>query len=174
MLRFPRNFSFGSATSAHQVEGGSDDDWSDWERDAARIHDGTRAGDACGWWSGAAEGDLALAADLGHHAHRMSLAWSRLEPEPGRYDDAAFARYREILRAGRGAGLKMMVTLDHFALPRWAASRGGWLHRALPERFEAYAVRCLEALGDEVDLWATLNEPSVLAFMGYAGRRWPP
>ena len=32
----------------------------------------------------------------------------------------------------------------------------------------------LAELGDEVDRWVTLNEPSVLAFMGYAGRRWPP
>ena len=174
MSGFGDEFLWGTATSSHQVEGAQHNDWTDWEAQPGRIHDGTRSGDAAGWWGGEAEKDLARAAALGTNAHRMSLEWSRLEPAPGRFDPRAFERYRAILGAGRAAGLRMLVTLNHFTLPRWAARGGSWLDRELPERFALYARRCAEELGEHVDLWATLNEPAVLAFMGYLGDDWPP
>src|SRR2546430_2682695 len=123
--RFPDGFLWGAATSSHQVEGGiSTNDWSEWEERPGRIHDGSRAGEACGWWSGRAEEDLRLAASLGQSAHRLSLEWSRLEPEQGRYDERAFARYRQILDACAEHGMKAVVTLHHFTLPRDAAAAG--------------------------------------------------
>ncbi|MEM1415590.1 MAG: family 1 glycosylhydrolase, partial [Myxococcota bacterium] len=140
-MSLPAGFLWGTATSSHQVEGGNDNDWTDWEAQPGRIHDGSRSGEAAGWWSGQAEQDLARAAALGHNAHRMSLEWSRLEPAPGRYDDAALERYAEILAAARRLGLRLMVTLNHFTLPRWAARGGGWLDPQLPERFAAFAAR---------------------------------
>src|SRR5438132_4126799 len=102
MRRFPDGFLWGTATSSHQVEGGDvPSDWCDWERAPGRIFDGSVRGDALGWWAGRAEADLQLARSLGQNAHRLSLEWARLEPEPGHYDDAAFARYRQILDCTR-------------------------------------------------------------------------
>ena len=90
---FPAGFLWGTSTSAHQVEGGNENnDWSDWEKQPGRIRDGTTSAEACRWWKGRAEEDLASAASLGQNAHRLSIEWSRLEPEPGRWDDSAFAR----------------------------------------------------------------------------------
>ncbi|MBX3274377.1 MAG: glycoside hydrolase family 1 protein [Sandaracinaceae bacterium] len=175
MTAFPARFLFGSATSSHQVEGGNHhNDWWDWEARPGAIADGERSGDAAGWWAGRAEEDLARAAALGQNAHRMSLEWSRLEPEPGRFDRAAFDRYRAILDAARALGLEVALTLNHFTLPSWAAKLGGWTHPNLPALFEGFADRAARELGDRVALWATLNEPSVLAWMAYAGDRWPP
>lgn len=175
MASFPEGFLFGTATSSHQVEGGNTrNDWWAWEQQPGRIADGTSSGDAAGWWAGAAEADLARAAELGQNAHRMSLEWSRLEPEPGRFDRAAFERYRQILDAANDRGLSVLLTLSHFTLPTWAAKLGGWTHPNLPALFEGFADRAARELGDGVALWATLNEPNVLAYMGYAGDRWPP
>lgn len=175
MLRFPEGFLFGAATSSHQVEGDNrNNDWWHREQQPGHIHDGTRSGSACGWWAGRAEEDLRLAVELGHNAHRMSLEWSRLEPKPGRWDDAAFERYRAILGAGRDAGLRMAVTAHHFTLPRWLADRGAWLSEETVERFVRYCAECGRRLGDLVDLWITMNEPSILAYQGYAGTQWPP
>lgn len=175
VLRFSPRFLFGTATSSYQVEGGlTDNDWYDWEGLPGRIRDGRRAGSACDWWAGRAEEDLRLSAELGHHAHRCSLEWSRLEPEPGRFDDGAFKRYREIFSAARDAGLELFVTVNHFTLPRWAAARGSWLHRGLADRFAGLCGRVASELGDLVSAFATLNEPSVVAFIGYAGHLWPP
>jgi beta-glucosidase len=175
MRRFPAGFLWGAATSSHQVEGGNEgNDWWDWEGEPGKIRDGTRSGDACDWWRGRAEEDLALAASLGHNAHRASLEWSRLEPSPGHYDEAAFARYRRIFVAAREHGIALHLTLHHFTLPRWAAARGGWTDAELAPRFAAYAAECLKRLGDCTPLWSTMNEPSVAALMAYAGKRWPP
>jgi beta-glucosidase len=171
---FPEGFLWGCATSSHQVEGHDDSDWSAWEHQPGHIHDGTTSGEACGWWAGRAEEDLALAASMGHRAIRLSLEWSRIEPEPGRDDTRAFDRYAQILARARELGLVAMVGLNHFTLPRWFAERGGWLARDAVERFGAYAQRCARVLGDLVPLWTTLNEPSVLGYMAYAGRQWPP
>jgi beta-glucosidase len=171
---FPDGFLWGAATSSHQVEGGNrNNDWWRWEQ-AGRIFDGSASGDAAGWWDGRAEEDLSRAAELGHTAHRMSLEWSRLEPEPGRFDERAFDRYAAILSHARDLGLGLMVTLNHFTLPGWLADRGSWLAPDAVPRFAAYTRACAQRLGPLVDLWATLNEPDVVALSAYAERRWPP
>jgi beta-glucosidase len=172
---FPPGFLWGAATAAHQVEGDNRlNDWWRWEQQPGRIRGGGRSGEAARWWAGEAERDLERAAALGHNAHRMSLEWSRLEPEPGRLDEAAFARYAQILTAGRAAGLKMLVTLHHFTLPLWVAQRGGFADPAIAARLAGLARACLQRLDGQVDAWATLNEPSVLAAAAYATTRWPP
>lgn len=174
-IAFPPGFLWGAATAAHQVEGDShNNDWWDWEGQPGRIHDGTRSGAAAEWWAGRAEEDLALAAALGQNAHRLGLEWSRLEPEPGQWDEDAFERYQQMLRAARGHGMTTMVTLYHFTLPRWAAVAGGWLWDELPARFERFCERCAARLAPLVDLWVTINEPGVLAYMAYGGTHWPP
>ena len=175
VLRFPPGFAWGTATSPHQVEGDNDaSDWSDWENEPGRILDGSRAGRACAWWEGRAEQDLADAARRGQTAHRLGVEWSRLEPEPGRFDDAAFTRYARLLDAMRELGLDAMVTLHHFTLPRWAAHAGGWRSATLGDRLACFAAECARRFGGRVRWWATINEPSVLALMAYAGRAWPP
>lgn len=168
------SFLWGAATSHHQVEDDEPSDWADWTRDGARTIDGSSAGRALGWWSGRAEEDLTLAARLGHNAHRLGLSWARLEPEPGRFDEAAFDRYARLLDHAHREGLAILATLFHFTLPRWLAKEGACLSPRFPDRFARFADRVARRLGDRLDLVATVNEPSVLAFMAYAGTRWPP
>ncbi|MEM6293118.1 MAG: family 1 glycosylhydrolase [Myxococcota bacterium] len=171
---FPKGFWWGCATSSHQVEGGNDNDWTQWEQRAGTIADGTTAGEAAGWWAGAAEADLQQAADWGHTATRMSVEWSRLEPSPGTFDDAAFDRYRAMLEHAGRLGLGRLVTLNHFTLPRWVAQRGAWLNPAIADWLGRFSEVCAERLGDVVERWATINEPSLVAMFGYADVRWPP
>lgn len=171
---FPSDFWWGCATSSHQVEGSNDNDWTQWERRPRAIADGTRSGDAARWWSGAAEGDLDRAAAWGHNATRLSVEWSRLEPEPGRFDDAAFERYAEILRHAGDRGLSRLVTLNHFTLPKWIAARGSWLADDIVPAITRFTTACAERLGAHVERWATLNEPSLVALLGYADSLWPP
>jgi beta-glucosidase len=174
-LTFPAGFLWGTSTSAHQVEGGNENnDWSEWERRPGAINDATRSGAACGWWEGRAEEDLAVAAAEGQNAHRLSLEWSRLEPEPGRFDDRAFARYGQLLDEMRRLGLLAMVTLHHVTLPRWVARRGGWTSWSTVDCFARYAQECARRLAGRVPLWVTMNEPAACAAAGYALTYWPP
>jgi beta-glucosidase len=172
--RFPAGFLWGTASSAHQHEGGNDNNqWADWERQPGRIWHGDTAGDACGWWR-AIEPDLDRAAALGLSAHRMSLEWSRIEPQDGVFDERAIARYRAMLESLRRRGLTPMVTLHHFTNPRWLEAQGGWLNPGAPERFARFVTYAVGQLGDLCQLWCTVNEPTIYAGMSYLYGLWPP
>src|SRR5439155_20663791 len=81
LVRFPPGFLWGAGTSAHQVEGGNlHNDWWRFEQRQGAIADGARSGEACRHWELFDE-DFALAAADGHTMHRLSVEWSRIEPE---------------------------------------------------------------------------------------------
>jgi beta-glucosidase len=163
-------FLWGVATSSHQVEGHQPgNDWTDWER-AGRTRE--PSGQAADHWHRYAD-DMRLFAALGANAYRFSLEWSRLEPEPGRFDPDAFRHYRQMLGAARSAGLEPLVTLWHFTVPRWFSAAGGWLGPEAVQHFVRFAGRAVRELPD-VRLWCTVNEPSVLAVMAYLQGVWPP
>ncbi|MBU6334175.1 MAG: family 1 glycosylhydrolase [Chloroflexi bacterium] len=173
-LRFPAGFLWGTASSAHQVEGDNrNNQWWAWEQRPGAIWRGDTSGAACGWWYDC-EADFDRMQVLGTNAHRMSLEWSRIEPEDGRFDAAALARYRAMLSGLQRRGITPMVTLHHFTEPSWLARRGGWRHPATPERFARFVDVVMHQLGDLCQLWCTINEPSVYAVLGYALGVWPP
>jgi beta-glucosidase len=173
-LAFPAGFLWGTATAAHQVEGGNENnDWWAWEQYPGRIVDGTRSGLACDWWHRAEE-DLALAARGGQNSHRLSLEWSRLEPQEGRWSEAAVARYRQILTAMRDLGLEPLVTLWHFSLPLWLYEQGGWENERCIGLYLRFVERALDAFGDLCHFWCTINEPEIYAYDGYVSGKWPP
>ena len=173
-LRFPDGFRWGTATSAHQVEGDNvHNDWWAWEQQPGRILNGDGSGSACRWWTRAEE-DFDRAAALGQNAHRLSIEWSRIEPEPGRWDETALDRYREMLRGLRLRGIEPMVTLLHFTVPLWFADRGGWTRDDAPALFARFVERALPALGEHCDHWCTLNEPVGWVISACIRGRWPP
>ncbi len=174
MYAFPSGFLWGTATSAHQVEGyNENNDWWEWEKIPGHIKDGSTSGAACDWWN-RAEQDLAVAAQMGQNAHRLSVEWSRIEPQEGVWDEKALARYRQILEFMLQNGLKPMVTLHHFTNPRWLAAKGGWENRQVIPLFERFVTKVVDALGDLCSLWCTINEPNVYAYEGYMIAYWPP
>ena len=172
--RFPDGFRWGTATSAHQVEGGNrGNDWWDFESLPGAIADGTQSGDACLHWE-RFDADFALAEADGQDTHRLSFEWSRIEPERGRIDAGAVAHYHEVLASLRRRRLRPLVTLLHFTLPRWVAAAGGWEDRGTIEGFLDFVRFCAREYGDEVDWWCTINEPEVYAFRAYSSGEWPP
>ena len=173
-LRFPDGFLWGAATSAHQVEGGNrGNDWWRFEQRPGAIADGAKSGDACRHFE-RFDDDFALAAADHHSAHRLSLEWSRIEPERGRIDADAIAHYRAVLGSLRRHRLTPVVTLHHFTNPLWIADSGGWENTATIERFADFVRLCAREFGDQVDWWCTINEPDVYAFRSYSEGVWPP
>ncbi|MEY4744736.1 MAG: hypothetical protein RL272_681 [Candidatus Parcubacteria bacterium] len=168
---FPGGFLWGTATAAHQVEGGNQNDWTAWE-EAGGSKD--RSGRACDHWDiDRFRSDVALMKDLGMNAYRLSVEWSRVMPRPGEIDRAALGRYRLMLEILKAEGLTVMVTLHHFTNPCWFVAQGGW-ERASYVPFLAYVRAVADALGDRVDLWATFNEPIGYAILGWVVGIWPP
>ena len=174
----PRGFLLGTATASHQVEGGNVNDWTDWEASTfpdgrPHIHDRSVSGDAVDSYRQFAA-DLALMKRLGANAYRLSIEWSRLEPDEDVWREDVAATYASWMAQLRACGIEPMVTLHHFTLPRWVAARGGWMSDATLGAFEAFAGRVATALGSQVDLWCTVNEPNVQAVQGYIKGIWPP
>jgi beta-glucosidase len=170
---FPEDFLWGSATSAHQVEGGNvNNDWWDFEHapsSAAREP----SGDGIDHFHRYAE-DFALLRSLGHNAHRLSLEWSRIEPAQGEFSRAALGHYRRVLTELVHHGLTGFVTLHHFTLPRWFAAQGGWLGRDAVPLFTRYCERVAAELGDLMPFVCTINEPQMIALHGYLEGYHPP
>lgn len=90
IFTFPRDFLWGTATAAHHVEGqNTNNDWWAWEQ-SGRILNQHKSGLACNWWDlEVAKADLGVAAEMGTRAHRLSVEWSRIEPEPSVFDQNA-------------------------------------------------------------------------------------
>ena len=181
-IKFPENFLWGAATSAHQVEGGNFNSWSEWEKSPKRIEQLKKQNkDPKEYISGVAcdhyhkfEQDFDLAKSLNHNAHRFSIEWSRIEPEEGKINQGEIEHYRQVLIALKKRGLEPFVTLYHWPLPNWLAKKGGWLNPKAPYYFDRYVKIISENLFDEVNFWITLNEPNVYASNSYLKGVWPP
>ena len=172
-FRFPPSFLFGCATAAHQVEGGTSNDWTRWEGLPGHIRDGSVSGVACDHYS-RYEQDLELLHELGQNAYRYSVEWSRIEPVEGRFDHDALRHYRDVARKCHELGMTLIVTLHHFTFPQWLADLGGLEATSLPWFFARFASLCTAFFGDQVEYWVTVNEPVILVLLGYLGGYWPP
>lgn len=180
-FKFPDGFFWGAATSAHQVEGNTHNDWSEWEKSPARIHvlkdEGKNPED---FISGRAADhyhlfreDFDIAQSLGHNAHRFSIEWSRIEPEEGRFDEKEIEHYREVIKALCERGLEPFVTIWHWTLPLWVQNKGGIVAKDFPRYFQNYT-RCIASTLPEVKFWMTLNEPTSVIANSYFMGVWPP
>jgi len=174
-FHFPRGFLWGTATSSHQVEGNNtNNNWWAWEQEPGHILHEDKSGVACDWWGGRWREDFDLASEAGQNALRFSVEWSRIQPSPTRWDHAALDRYHEMVRSLKERNMISMVTLHHFTDPIWVTEMGGWENEEIIKYFVKYTQKMVEALGDYVNLWITINEPNVLALLGYALARFPP
>jgi len=195
VLKFPEGFLWGAATSAHQVEGGNHNDWSEWEKkNAEYLARGAKNKwqkwqqekfpemfDPVNYISGKTadhynlyEGDFDIAKSLGHNAHRLSIEWSRIEPEEGKFDEVEIEHYRKVIKALRARGLEPFVTLYHWPLPLWLEKKGGWKNKKTPRYFEKYAQKVTESFAGDVKFWITINEPLVYATNSFLRGFWPP
>jgi beta-glucosidase len=170
---FPDGFHWGTATAAHQIEGGNwNNDWWAWEHTEGS---GCRepSGDCCDSWNRWDE-DHALIADLGLDNYRFSIEWSRIEPEAGEWSTASVDHYRRQCEGLLARGIDPVVTFHHFTTPRWVAARGGWEDPETADRFADFCSRAAGALGDVVRRACTINEPNVVAVIGYLAGAFPP
>jgi beta-glucosidase len=171
---FPAGFLWGAATSAHQVEGNcTNNHWWAWEQEGGHIRDGSVSGPACDHYR-RFDADFRLARELGHTAQRISVEWSRIEPEEGRFDERELDHYRAVCDAIRRHGMAPTVTLHHFTNPLWAQRLGGWENPRVADWLARLSERTARALGDRVALWWTINEPMVAPVVCYLLGVHPP
>ncbi|MDD5655346.1 MAG: family 1 glycosylhydrolase [Candidatus Omnitrophica bacterium] len=168
---FPKDFLWGAAVSSYQTEGGNTHcDWHEWERQG---HGKEPSGQACRHYE-LYEKDWDLAADLKLNSLRLSVEWSRIEPQEGQFDQKEIEHYVDVVRSLKKRGIEPLLTLHHFTNPLWLSKRGGWLHPRAPVYFRRFTEKIVPFLSPYVRYWATINEPNVYAYCGYVECKWPP
>lgn len=196
-LAFPKKFLWGAATSAHQVEGGTHNQWSVWELENAKSkaaqsphqwsdldsweYVSKEATDPNQYISGKGidhyslyEDDFDLLRTMNMNAFRFSVEWSRIEPKEGAWNVEAIEHYKKYVLALKKRGIEPVVTLFHFTLPTWFADKGGFEKRANVQYFVRFADKIIQELGAGVRLVITINEPEVYAHESYVAGNWPP
>lgn len=179
---FPPQFFWGSATSAHQVEGGLNNDWSKWEKSEKRLADlKKKQQDPLDFISGAAansylenNADIKCLRDLNCNSYRFSVDWSRIEPEEGKFSEEALEYYRDFIVKLRAHNIEPFVTLWHWPIPLWLSAKGGWENKEIVNYFKKFVEKTTTHLNTEVNFWVTLNEPMVYASQSYLVGEWPP
>ncbi|RMI33500.1 family 1 glycosylhydrolase [Nocardia stercoris] len=153
-------FLWGVSTSGFQSEGHEPD--SNWSRYAASGAVG-EVGDSVDFLN-RYPADVVRAARLGAKVFRISIEWARVQPTPDGWDESAFAQYDGILNAIALAGMRPMITLDHWVYPGWEADRGGWTNPGMVDDWLANARHVVDRYAARKPLWVTVNEP--LAYVG--------
>jgi beta-glucosidase len=180
-MKFPDGFLWGASTAAYQIEGGNDRSalwrWESrkgWERSA----------DAANSWE-MWRSDIDCLKKINAKAYRFSVEWSRVEPEPGKFDRKVLDRYREMARALKREGIRPVVCLHHFSEPAWLFEEipEGWLRPPPPGKeslapaadfFIEFVSEAVEVLKEDVSDWITFNEPMAWLLWGYAFGHFPP
>ncbi|HTK39582.1 MAG TPA: glycoside hydrolase family 1 protein [Patescibacteria group bacterium] len=196
-VQFPKDFLWGASTSAHQVEGGTHNQWTEWELENAKslvAQASYQYGDLAVWpkiqkaakdpnnyVSAKAAGhytryeeDFAILEKLQMNSFRFSIEWSRVEPEEGSWNVEAIEHYRRYLAALKQRDITPIMTLFHFTLPVWFSDKGGFLHRSNVKYFVRFVEKILDELGPELSWIITINEPEVYAAQSYHQGNWPP
>jgi beta-glucosidase len=170
---FPEHFLWGTATAAHQVEGGNwNNDWWMWEHNPQSPCVEV-SGDACDHYHRYRD-DIRILADLGFNTYRFSIEWSRIEPEEGEWSQAAIDHYRRVCESCLASGITPMVTFHHFTTPRWVAHLGGWEEPDTSGRFADFCSKAATGLHDLMGWACTINEPNIVALHGYRTGAFPP
>ena len=170
MIKFPQDFFWGAATSSYQVEGNNSvADWWQWEKEAGKENSGS----ACRHYE-FFEQDFDLAKSLNHNSHRLSIEWSRIEPEEGSFSQKELQHYLDVILALKARNIEPVVTLHHFTNPAWLSFAGGWEERGSVDHFLRYCDFVVRALSRHVRFWITINEPSIYYSHAYIFGVWPP
>jgi beta-glucosidase len=173
MLRFPKDFLWGVATAAYQIEGAWNEDgkgpsiWDTFTHTPGRIRNGDTGDVACDHYHRWPE-DLALLRELGVGVYRFSISWPRVLPEGrGRVNPAGLDFYDRLVDGLLQIGVQPYVTLYHWDLPQALEDAGGWPQRETAAAFGEFAHLVAARLGDRVRGWVTVNEPFVAAVLGH-------
>ena len=172
-LKFPKNFVWGAATSAYQIEGAWNADgkgpsiWDTFSHKPGKIINNEN-GDVTVDHYHRYKDDVKLMADLGLKAYRFSIAWTRILPEGrGKVNQKGWAFYDRLIDELLKRNIEPYACLFHYDLPQALQDKGGWPNRDTAYAFAEYARVVSDHITDRVKVIFTHNEPWVTATLGY-------
>lgn len=173
LLQFPKDFLWGAATSAYQIEGAYKEDgkglsiWDTFTRKKGKVKNFENGDTTCDHYHKYRE-DVALLKKLNIQSYRFSVAWSRVLPEgKGTVNGKGLDFYDKLTDELLRKNILPFVTLYHWDLPQALEDKGGWYNRETADYFAEYTEIIVRTLGDRVKNWITLNEPWIVMVAGY-------
>lgn len=178
---FPKDFLWGSASAAYQVEGAWNLDgkgksvWDEFVRIPNKTFKGSNGDVAVDHYHRFKE-DIALMAEQGLKTYRFSIAWTRILPEGrGEINQKGVDFYSDLIDELLKYGIEPIVTLYHWDLPQALEDAyGGWESRQVIQDFTNYAKILFDAYSDRVNYWVSLNEQNVFMMHGFLMASHPP
>jgi beta-glucosidase len=173
-VSFPKDFIWGTATAAHQIEGNNENtNWGEWEKDSTHIKDKSNSKIAVDGWNRAKD-DVKLMKDLGVNSYRFSLAWNKIEPEHGKVNEDALKHYDDLINELKTNNIEPMITLHHFTHPQWFEQLGAFEKEENIKYFVEFSKLVFNRYRNRVKFWVTLNEPNVFVTSAYFNTVFPP
>ena len=173
MNPFPKDFVWGAASSAYQIEGYSNADgggksiWDTFCHTPGKILYGNHGNIACDAYHRYAE-DISLLKEMGAKAYRFSTSWARIEPNAdGVWNEAGLAYYDKVVALCLESGITPYMTLYHWELPQSYEDKGGWRVRETAEAFGRFAGMMATHFKGRVRHYFTLNEPQCTVSLGH-------
>ena len=171
---FPKDFVWGTATSAYQIEGAVNEDgrgrsiWDTFAHTPGKIEDKTN-GDFANDHYHRYKDDIGLIRELGARAYRFSIAWPRVFPEgTGTPNPKGLDFYDRLVDELLKQGIEPYATLYHWDLPQALEDRvGGWRSTETSKAFGVYAGVVAKRLSDRVRSIFTINEAGRFVNFGY-------
>lgn len=178
---FSKDFLWGSASAAYQVEGAHNVDgkglsnWDTFVRIPGKTFKATTGDKAVDHYNRFKE-DVALMAEMGLKAYRFSIAWSRIYPNgAGEVNEAGLKFYDDLINECLAHGIEPMVTIYHWDLPQALEDKyQGWENRQVIDDYVNYATTLFKHYGDRVNYWITMNEQSIFTGLGWMSAMHPP
>ena len=169
MAKFPENFLWGASSSSAQIEGGYDEGGrglSIW--DVKPLNKGTCSFHYASDFYHHYKEDIALMAEMGFKAYRMSISWSRILPKgEGEINKEGIAFYKDVFKECHKYGIEPVVIIFHFDLPLALEEKyGSWRDRRMMDAYVNYCKVLFENFKDDVNYWLTYNEQNMLIFFG--------
>lgn len=179
-MRFPKDFFFGAASAAYQVEGAWNEDgkgisnWDVFSKIPGKTFEGTNGDVAIDHYHRYKE-DVKLMAEMGLDSYRFSISWARIIPDgDGEINEKGIEFYNNLIDECLKYGIVPFATLYHWDMPQVLEEKGGWTNKKTINAFVKYAKTCFEAFGDRVKHWITFNETIVFCSSGYLTGTHPP
>jgi beta-glucosidase len=171
-VKFPKDFVWGTATASYQIEGAVSEDgrgvsiWDTFSRTPGKVFEGHTGDTACDHYHRYQE-DIQLMKELGIQSYRFSIAWPRIFPDRGRFNQKGIDFYKRLVDELLQNDIKPAATMYHWDLPQYLQDKGGWVNRDTVNYFQDYAETLYRELGDVIPAWITHNEPWCAAFLSY-------
>ncbi|KPV40835.1 GH1 family beta-glucosidase [Alicyclobacillus ferrooxydans] len=169
---FPNGFIWGTATASYQIEGAAKAEgrgpsiWDTFSKTPGKVLFGHTGDVACDHFH-RYQDDVRLMSELGINSYRFSLAWPRVFPEKGKFLEHGFDFYKRLLEELHKYNIQPATTIYHWDLPQWLEDEGGWSNRETVKHYLEFAEAAFKALGDQIPLWITHNEPWCASMLSY-------